>query len=111
MTEEERLSPDTILVAIDGSLQSQVAALAAVQIASKQNLNITGLYVVGARLVMLDNSASKTELGLEAKPVARDELVNQFRSQGDMALDWLEERSYMSGVPVTSEYSLAVYPR
>ncbi len=103
MSINELKNPNDILVAIDGSLSSQMSARAAVQFAKKQCLNIHGLYVVGSRTILEGDHNYKTELSLGTKILTSDELLKQFKSQGDEALDWLEELCIMWGVPVTTD--------
>jgi nucleotide-binding universal stress UspA family protein len=103
MSGEKFSIPNTLLVAIDGSLPSQISARAAVQIARNHNLNIHGLYVVGARTIFEGNRNYRTELNLDSNSVTSDDLINQFKSQGDEALDWLEVLCSTWGVPVTTD--------
>jgi nucleotide-binding universal stress UspA family protein len=103
MSQDELPSLEGILIATDGSLPSHTAAKAAVQIADTQNQKVIGLYIVGERKIMLDDSAYKTELSLDTKPVARSDLVKQFKNQGDIALDWLTSLCASSNVSVTTD--------
>jgi nucleotide-binding universal stress UspA family protein len=102
MSVKKILAPNTILVAIDGSLPAQMSARAAVQIAKKMSLNIRGLYVVGARTILEGDHNYKTELNINTEPTI-DELMKQFKSQATEALDWLEELCFSWGVPVTTD--------
>jgi nucleotide-binding universal stress UspA family protein len=99
MSEEIPAFPERLLVAIDGSLSSRNSAQAAVQIAHKQNLDIRGLFVVGARSILEGDNNYKAELNL-SDSASPDELMNDFQNQGNDALDWLEEICRLSNVPV-----------
>jgi nucleotide-binding universal stress UspA family protein len=101
MAESERMS-DRVLAAIDGSLPAQAAASLAIQIAASQKLPIHGLYVASEWLVMDSYADYQAELGRAEEVASRADLVNQFRKQGDAALQWLEVRCRDAGVPVTS---------
>jgi nucleotide-binding universal stress UspA family protein len=103
MTSEQSPNLDTVLVAIDGSHPSQTSAKAAIQLAKRQNLQVSGLYVVGSEMVMEDGVAIKSELNEETESIMTSNLVDQFKSQGDEALNWLEQQCLLSGVQVTSE--------
>jgi nucleotide-binding universal stress UspA family protein len=103
MSDELDSPPKYILIATDGSQPSRTAARAAIQIAKKQAIAAFGLYVVGSRIVMNDGAALKSELNGEVESIETDDLVDQFRVQGDEALNWLEELCLEEGVIVSSE--------
>jgi nucleotide-binding universal stress UspA family protein len=102
MTVKTPTFPERLLVAIDGSQPSRNSAQAAVQIAHKQNLNIRGLFVVGARSILEGDNDYKAELNL-SDSASPDDLMNDFQNQGNDALDWLEEICKLSNVPVQSD--------
>jgi nucleotide-binding universal stress UspA family protein len=103
MTEEEPRLPETLLVALDGSPDSQSSARAAVQIASVKHLSIRGLFVVGARSILEGDHHFQAELDLDQQSVTTDELMNDFKAQGNQVLDWLEQLCFESGVMVETE--------
>ncbi len=103
MSDEKASIPSTLLVAIDGSLPSKMVTRAAIQIAKKMNLNIRGLYVVGARAILEGDHNYKTELNLSSNSASLDNRMTQFKFQGNEALDWLEAQCLMWGVPVTTD--------
>jgi nucleotide-binding universal stress UspA family protein len=102
MSTEKNPDFDTILVAIDGSGPSQVAASAAVRLAKETALNVQGLYVIGTRKIRDGERIIKAEI--DGNIIADDpaDMVEQFKSQGDEALDWLEKLCYKFEVPVTT---------
>lgn len=102
MAESERMS-DTILVAIDGSLSAQAAASLAIQMAPSQDLSIRGLYVVDELLVMDWYANYQAELGGTKELTSRAVLVEQFKQQGDAALQRLEVRCRGGNIPVTAD--------
>ncbi len=109
-TVKDSISND-IVAAIDGSLPSKNAAKAAILFAQKQHSKICGLYVVGSRLVMEDGVAVKTELPNQTGSDQAGHLIDQFKSQGDEVLDWLEQQCYSSGVLVTTEICFGGIPK
>lgn len=102
MPAENITFPERLVVAIDGSLPSRNSAQAAVQIAHKQNLNIRGLFVVGARSILEGDHDYEAELNL-SDTASPDDLMNDFQIQGNEALDWLEEICRLSNVPVQGD--------
>jgi nucleotide-binding universal stress UspA family protein len=102
MSTEKNPDFDTILVAIDGSGPSQVAATAAVRLAKETALNVQGLYVIGTRKIRDGERIVRAEIDGNIDPDNPAEMVEQFKSQGDEALDWLEKLCYKYEVPVTT---------
>jgi nucleotide-binding universal stress UspA family protein len=102
MSTEKNPDFDTILVAIDGSDPSQVAATAAVRLAKETDMNVQGLYVIGTRKIRDGESIIKAEIDGSLNPDDPADMVEQFKSQGDEALDWLEKLCYKFEVPVTT---------
>jgi nucleotide-binding universal stress UspA family protein len=82
---------DLILLALDGSTPSQLAAGAAIQIAAERNLLVLGLYVVDEAFISDPRSDIHTELGTTEVPGTKAELISRFVLQGDRALKWLEK--------------------
>jgi nucleotide-binding universal stress UspA family protein len=103
MAAEKSVLPETLLVAIDGSPDSQNSARAAVKIAQKKDLSIHGLFIVGARPILEGDHHFQAELEIEAKSATSDELMNDFKAQGNQVLDWLERLCFESGVPVETD--------
>jgi nucleotide-binding universal stress UspA family protein len=100
---EEQL-PDIILVAIDGSPQSQSAAQVAIQIAQSQHLAVQGLYVVDGTLVLDPYVDYERELGSKEPTVhPTANAVSEFEAQGQEALTWLTERCHSADVSVTTD--------
>jgi nucleotide-binding universal stress UspA family protein len=102
MSTEKNPDFDTILVAIDGSGPSQVAATAAVRLAKETALNVQGLYVIGTRKIRDGERIVRAEIDGNIDPDNPADMVEQFKSQGDEALDWLEKLCYKFEVPVTT---------
>ena len=102
MAETEHAS-NSILVATDDSLPAQRAANLAIQIAPGQGLSIRGLYVVDEGLVTDSYDNYQTELGGTEEPSSRADLVQQFRKQGDIALQRLEAHCRIGNIPVTTD--------
>jgi nucleotide-binding universal stress UspA family protein len=96
-------NPEEILVAVDGSQPSKNAAQAAILFAQKKQVKIHGLYVVGSRMVLEDGIAIKNELSGQPESTMTSQLVDQFESQGDEVLNWLEQQCLTSGVQVTTD--------
>ncbi len=97
---------DSILVALDGSRSSQVAASLAIQIAKQENLLVRGLYVVDELLVVdMDTDRSlKKELGYKPGEVLlSDERTQLLKGQGEIALRWLEDLGQENDVPVQGD--------
>lgn len=92
-----------ILVAQDGSTSALAAAHTGIQIARSQNMFIYGLYVVDEVLALDTYGDYRRELGSDGEPVSRAELLTRFEEQGDIALQKLEARCQVAGVPVTAE--------
>lgn len=110
MTTDEQ-SLDSILVALDGSRPSQVAATLAIQIARRENLLIHGLYVVDELLVMNAESGWEKELGYQpGKVLTSDERAALLQGRGDAALRWLEDRCRAEGVPVKADLMFGGLP-
>ena len=103
MSAEKPVLPKILLVVIDGSPDSQNSARAAVKIAQKMVLSIHGLFIVGARSILEGDHQFQAELNIEAKSATTDELMNDFKAQGNQVLDWLERLCFESGVPVETD--------
>ncbi|MCA9944256.1 MAG: universal stress protein [Anaerolineales bacterium] len=102
---------DSILVTLDGSRPSQVAAELAIQIAKKENLLIFGLHVVDELLVMDAESGWEKELGYQSgKALTADERVTLLQRRGDAALRWLEARCRTESVPVKTNLMFGGLP-
>ncbi len=110
MTDAEN-RPPYILVADDYSTEAQAAAQAAIQIARNQNLAVRGLYVVD-EVLALDTYAnyhaelpllSRTSNGDHREPTSRAELLSWFQSQGEAALNRLQNACAEAGVPVSAK--------
>ena len=89
---------DLILLALDGSTPSQMAAGAAIQIAAERNLLVIGLYVVDEAFISDPRSNIHAELGTSEVPASKAELVSRFVLQGDRALKWLENNCHTCDV-------------
>jgi nucleotide-binding universal stress UspA family protein len=89
---------DLILLALDGSTPSQLAAGAAIQIAAERNLLVVGLYVVDEAFISSPQSDIRAELGTDEIPSTKAEIVSRFVLQGDRALKWLEKGCRASDV-------------
>ncbi len=90
--------PDLILLAMDGSPASKIAANAAIQIAKQRNLLILGLYVVDEAFISDPQSDILAELGMKEKPTSKADLLSRFVLQGESALVWLEKSCRESDV-------------
>ncbi len=100
----------TILVLIDGSASAQAAATIAIQIAQSQSLAIRGLNVINEALVLDMYTNYHKELAHAGMPQSRAELVDWFKLQGDLALQWLEAHCQDANVPVTTELMFGGMP-
>jgi nucleotide-binding universal stress UspA family protein len=96
-------STQTILVAIDGSLHSMMAARTAIQLAEIQQLSIYGIYVVGARLVLHENTSYAMELDNINTPYSASQLIEKFKMHGENVLQWLDIYCKECGVHVTTD--------
>ncbi len=92
-----------ILVAIDGSRLSQMAATLACQIAAYQQLEIKGLYVVNAHYVLNRYTNVRPEIGPVDPPASRSELVDLLKLKGEMAMDWLGTLCHSMRIPFEYE--------
>ena len=102
---------DTILIALDGSRPSQVAASLALQIAKQEKLLVRGLYIVDELLVVESEYKLEKELGYKPGEVlVSDERVQLLKSQGEAALRWLEERGQNNEVPVQGDLMFGGMP-
>ncbi|MEJ2747046.1 MAG: universal stress protein [Anaerolineae bacterium] len=102
---------DSILVALDGSRPSQVAASLAIQIAKQEKLLVRGLYVVDELLVVEIETDPEKELGYKPGEVLLpDERAQLLQNQGDNALRWLEERCQENEVPVRADLMFGGMP-
>jgi nucleotide-binding universal stress UspA family protein len=97
----ERKKGRTILIALDGSPAAQAASGVAIQIAQSQGFSVRGLYVVDEALALDTYTNPEAELDGIPSLISRAELITQFRSQGEMALQWLEAHSRAAGVAVS----------
>ncbi len=102
---------DTILIALDGSRPSQVAASLALQIAKQEKLLIRGLYVVDELLVVGAEYSLEKELGYKPGEVLlSDERTQLLKGQGEAALRWLEERGQNNEVPIQGDLMFGGMP-
>lgn len=89
---------DLIILALDGSTPSQMAAGAAIQIAAERNLLVLGLYIVDEAFISDPQSNIHAELGTTEVPGTKAELVSRFVLQGDRVLKWLEKGCHEADV-------------
>jgi nucleotide-binding universal stress UspA family protein len=100
-----------ILVADDHSQEARAAAKMAFQIAKVQNMAIRGLYVIEEVLALDPYANYQSELSIlpsasndrNRRPISRAKLMDWFKIQGSLALDWLKTASSEAGVPVTTK--------
>jgi nucleotide-binding universal stress UspA family protein len=102
MIEIERRTKE-IVVAQDGSPAALTAASVAIQIAHSQDLPVRGLYVADETLALEPYADYRRELERDADAASRAELMAWFEEQGNAALQRLEVRCQVAGVPVTTE--------
>ena len=88
MQDENKTSAE-YLVAIDGSICSQVAAELAVLFAQNFNAHIRGLFVVDETVVLSTFSSNQAELGRPDAPRSRAHLVDWYEKKGTIELEWL----------------------
>ncbi|MCB9419922.1 MAG: universal stress protein [Ardenticatenaceae bacterium] len=102
---------DSILVALDGSRPSQVAATLAVQIAKQEKLLVRGLYVVDELLVVEMETSPEKELSYKPSEVLLpDERANLLQNQGNIALRWLEALCQENEVPLRADLMFGGMP-
>lgn len=95
---------DSILIALDGSRSSQVAADLAIQIAKQEKMLVRGLYVVDERLVVGAEYSLEKELGYQpGEGLLSDDRTQLLKGQGEAALRWLEEYGQNNHVPVQAD--------
>jgi nucleotide-binding universal stress UspA family protein len=99
----EDISNRTILVAVDGSIHSMMAARTAIQFAKAQKLSIYGIYVIDARLVLRENSSYALELDNINLSFSKQKLIKEFKIHGENVLNWIELYCKESEVNVTTE--------
>lgn len=63
---------DKVLIAMDGSLPSQIAATLACQIATFQHLKVKGLFVINEHYILDRYADFQPELGLFELPSSRE---------------------------------------
>lgn len=95
--------PDSILVAVDGSIVAQNAADLAIKIARNENLRIIGLYIVDEALLLDPYSEYQLELGRDDGPASRQELIEKFETKGGLILDQLRSRCRQVDVDVETQ--------
>lgn len=95
--------PDSILVAVDGSVAAQNAADIAIQIARNENLGVKGVYIVDEALVLDPYSDYQHELGRDDGPASRQELIEKFENKGGLILEQLRSRCRQVDVDVETQ--------
>jgi nucleotide-binding universal stress UspA family protein len=90
-------------VGIDGSLPAHLAANVAIQIASKMNLSIRGLYVVDDGVVMKRYSDIKAENDGRGSLSNRRDYINQLKAKGEVCLTWLEKQCQIENVSMAGD--------
>lgn len=93
---------DLILLAMDGSPASRLAARAAIQIARERNLLLLGLYVVDEAFISDPQSDIQAELNTTQVPRSKAELLSRFVLQGEQSLQWFEKSCHESDVIATT---------
>lgn len=102
---------DSVLIALDGSRPSQVAASLAIQIAKQEKLLVRGLFVVDELLVVGTGHNLDKELGYKSRELLwTGERTQLLKGQGEIALRWLEERGQNNNVPVQGELMFGGMP-
>jgi nucleotide-binding universal stress UspA family protein len=102
---------DSILVALDGSQPSKVAASLAIQIAKQEKLLVRGIFVADEELIFDDKRSLEKELGYKPGEVLlSDERAQLLKGEGEAALRWLEERGQENEVPVQGDLMFGGMP-
>lgn len=99
---ESQFPTGAILVATDGSEPAHAAAQVAIQIAKAQHLEVQGIYVVEAALVLDGYNDYKEELGRDTTVHAHDAPALELKAQGEETLTELETLCHDAGVSVTT---------
>ena len=111
MMTEDTQNENAMLIALDGSRPSQVAAALAVQIARQACWSVRGLFVVDERLVVEPDANLEKELGYHPGNVlTSDERADLLRKKGDAALRWLEEQGQTEHVAVDANLMFGGLP-
>ncbi len=102
---------DSVLVALDGSRPSQVAASLAIQIAKQEKLLVRGIYIVDELLAVGAEHNLDKELGYKPGEVLwSGERTQLLKGQGEIALRWLEECGQDNNVPIEGELMFGGMP-
>lgn len=101
---------DEVLIAMDGSLPSQIAATLACQIATFQHQKVKGLFVVNEHYILDRYADFQPELGPIELPSSRAELIDLFKLKGEKAMEWLETLCRSMDVPFEYEIMLGFVP-
>jgi nucleotide-binding universal stress UspA family protein len=109
MVEEANIS-GTIVVAYDGSPAARSAATVAIQLAHSQHLQVRGVYVEEAAVVLDPYPNYQAELGATEHAADHRELLSRFEERGRTALLWLESQCRAATVAVTSTIAFGRVP-
>ena len=93
---------DTILVPVDGSADSWIAAAQAIEIAKEEKAKILGLFVVDARVAAAPYVAPTDPDLLDGDYILIEgfqEIEKSFRERGQQVLEGLKNRCLKEGVP------------
>jgi nucleotide-binding universal stress UspA family protein len=95
--------PETILVALDGSIDALNAATIALHIAYTEQLHLKCIYIVDESLCLNPYVDAGDELGRSDMPDSRDELIRWFEAKGELILSSFRQTCDQAGVDVETE--------
>ena len=105
---------DTILIPIDGSSDSRVAAEYAISLAQEENAKLLGLFIADERVVYApcwSATDAMDPLSPDCDPVLMEQaetMGKQIRQQGEKALEDLQQQSQLAGVEVETHFESGV---
>ncbi len=97
-----------ILVALDASRSSLVAAEAAAELAARHEAELRGIFVEDTDLIRLSEAPLAREVDLltgSLRPLQSDDLIRQFQAQANRARRALEQIAHHAGVECTFRVS------